>query len=230
IWDFGDGNQTTGCGVVSNTYTTSGSFDVSLFVTNSVGCSSTETYTNYINVHPIPLAAFNLNPEILNINDLEAHCINNSINATNFVWDFGDGTQGTLENPIHLFPDIPNSHYTVTLHATSEFNCTDSTQRTIQVQDVLLYYVPNAFTPDDDEFNQTFQPVFTSGFDPLDFRLLIFDRWGEVIFESRDTEHGWDGTYGGKTVQQGVYTWTIEFKETMTDKRHKVSGHVNILH
>ena len=73
--------------------------------------------------------------------------------------------------------------------------------------------MPNAFTPDDDEFNQTFMPVFTSGFDPQDFTLLIFDRWGELIFESHNHDVGWDGKFQGKLVQDGVYVWKIEFKE-----------------
>jgi gliding motility-associated-like protein len=89
--------------------------------------------------------------------------------------------------------------------------------------------VPNAFTPDNDEFNQTFKPIFTSGFDPMDYTLLIFDRWGELIFESHNHDVGWDGKFQGNFVQDGVYVWRIEFKETMTDKRHKVFGHVSIL-
>ena len=100
---------------------------------------------------------------------------------------------------------------------------------TIFDKDVLLYWVPNAFTPDGDEFNQVFKPIFTSGFDPYDYTLLIFDRWGELIFESHNHEVGWDGTYRGNLVQDGVYVWKLEFKETMTDKRHNKYGHVTIL-
>jgi gliding motility-associated-like protein len=107
--------------------------------------------------------------------------------------------------------------------------CTDTAYGTVVVQEELIFYVPNTFTPDGDEFNQAFQPVFTSGYDPFDFNLLIFNRWGEVIFESNDARVGWDGTYGGKYVQEGTYTWKIEFKTTKNDARKYTVGHVNVL-
>jgi gliding motility-associated-like protein len=71
--------------------------------------------------------------------------------------------------------------------------------------------------------------VFTSGFDPYDYKLLIFDRWGEVLFESNNASVGWDGTYGGQMMQDGVYIYQIEFKEEFTDNRHVLRGHVNLL-
>ena len=97
------------------------------------------------------------------------------------------------------------------------------------MDDVLIYYVPNTFTPDNDEFNQTFQPVFTAGFDPYDFQIIIFDRWGELIFESFNADEGWDGTYNGKLVPDGTYTWKIEFKTSSSDERVAVIGHLNLI-
>ncbi len=95
---------------------------------------------------------------------------------------------------------------------------------------VIIFYVPNVFTPDGDEFNEVFQPVFTAGYDPFDFHLMIFNRWGELIFESYNADIGWDGTYGERgLVQDGVYVWKIDFKETMSDKRHIHTGHVTVL-
>ena len=89
--------------------------------------------------------------------------------------------------------------------------------------------MPNTFTPDGDNYNEFFTPVFTSGYDPYDFDLYIFNRWGEIIWESHDASAGWDGTYGGNLVQDGTYTWKIEFKTTETDERMMVSGHVNVI-
>ena len=97
------------------------------------------------------------------------------------------------------------------------------------VSNELLFYVPNSFTPDSfDDLNSVFQSIFTSGYDPLNFSLLIFDRWGELVFETYDLEKGWRGTYGetGDVVQDGVYTWKIEFKEKDIDKKVQVMGHV----
>ena len=120
--------------------------------------------------------------------------------------------------------------YTVTLIVESAAGCIDSTTAFIQVEDVVLYHVPNAFTPDGDQFNETFQPVFVSGYDPYDYHLIIFNRWGEILFESYDVLGGWNGTYGeGGLVEDGVYTWKIDFKESMSDKRHEKMGHVVLL-
>lgn len=117
--------------------------------------------------------------------------------------------------------------------AFSPSGCVDSVSRIIQIKEDLLYYIPNCFTPDDDEFNQFFQPVFTSGFDPYDYNLFIYNRWGELIFESHDTQYGWNGSYGSNSeveiVQDGIYTWKIEFKTSDTDERKVIVGHVNVL-
>ena len=117
----------------------------------------------------------------------------------------------------------------MTLYAYSPLQCVDSVKATISVVEEVIYYIPNTFTPDDDNYNEYFKAVFTSGYDPYDFELLIFNRWGELIWESHDDSVGWDGTYGGEIVQDGTYTWKIEFKTTMTDERITVRGHVNVI-
>jgi gliding motility-associated-like protein len=79
-------------------------------------------------------------------------------------------------------------------------------------------------------YNQLFKPVFTSGYDPFDYTMLIYNRWGEVLFESHNAEFGWDGTYGADgLVKEGVYTWKIEFKTKASDERKMIVGHVNVL-
>lgn len=93
----------------------------------------------------------------------------------------------------------------------------------------LVYYVPNSFTPDDDNFNNTFQPVFSSGFDPFDYHLSIFNRWGEVIFESFDSSKGWNGYYGIEKCQDGVYTWKIIFGKPGIDDKELLTGHVVLI-
>jgi gliding motility-associated-like protein len=93
----------------------------------------------------------------------------------------------------------------------------------------LIYYIPNAFTPDGNEFNQTFQPIFTTGFDPYNFNLTIYNRWGEVVFESNDPTIGWDGTSkNGAYVQSGTYTWRIKFKLRNVDEHIIETGYVNM--
>ncbi|MBI3240067.1 MAG: gliding motility-associated C-terminal domain-containing protein, partial [Flavobacteriia bacterium] len=85
------------------------------------------------------------------------------------------------------------------------------------------------FTPDGDEFNNIFLPILTSGIDFSDFELKIYDRWGEILFESYDVNVGWDGTYHGKIVPQGTYTWTLQFGLIENDKDLFLTGHVSLM-
>jgi gliding motility-associated-like protein len=93
----------------------------------------------------------------------------------------------------------------------------------------LLYYLPNSFTPDGDEHNNTFKWVFTSGFDPYNFHILIFNRWGEVIYESKDANDYWDGTYNNTPCPAGAYTYRLQFKDIKTDGRYQFTGSVSLL-
>lgn len=150
-----------------------------------------------------------------------------STNATSWLWDFNGETTSTQQNPAHTFDGTGT--FTVTLHIESAEGCQDSIQMYLDIREELIFYVPNAFTPDGDEFNNVWQPIFTSGFDASDYHLLIFNRWGEVVFESYNHEVGWDGTYGGKLVADNVFTWVIEFGDINNDERHTVNGHLTIL-
>ena len=195
--------------------------------TSSTGCDST-IVTNVI-IEPSPIASFIANETVLNTSDTEVEFTNTSINATSYLWDFGDGLPNeSIENPVHVFPEA-YAGYSVTLYAFNNAGCVDSAYLTIQVEELLIYYIPNAFTPDGDEFNQTFKPIFTSGYDPFDYNLYIYNRWGELVFESHDTNIGWDGTFNGQMIQDGVYVWKVDFKTIMSDERVMDVGHVNLL-
>lgn len=95
----------------------------------------------------------------------------------------------------------------------------------------LVYYVPNSFTPDGDELNNTFKPVFTAGFDPYNYNMKIYNRWGELIFESKDVDYGWDGAYMGAKglCQEGTYIWVIEFKLLNKDVHKRINGHTTLI-
>jgi len=228
-WTFGDGSTTVGCGAVNHMFTEVGCYDVSLQVENAQGCVNSATYPNYICVEGNPNAAFYFSPATLNSSDLSTQTINTSTGATAYYWDFGDGTTSAEENPAHTFISSGNQEYEVMLVAISNAGCVDTTYNTIIVNEEVVFYIPNAFTPDGDAHNQTFQPVFSSGVDPKKYKLLIFDRWGEVIFESDNYDVGWDGAYGGELVQDGTYIWKVEFGEAQTDKRQTHTGHVTLL-
>lgn len=182
----------------------------------------------------IPVASFIPSEFELTNLDTEVFFENTSTGAVTYSWDFGDeSVNSTAENPVHVFPDDESGGYVVQLIAFSPLGCSDTITIAIQVWEELIYYIPNTFTPDGDEYNQTFQPIFESGFDPFDFNMLIFNRWGEVIFETNNHEIGWDGTYGAsgqrELVPQGIYTWKIEFKVEKNDERKMISGHLNVI-
>ena len=230
VWEIN--NETlTGCNTVGYTFENGGLYDVTLTTTTVNGCSGSITYEDLIYVEEIPLAAFTASPTMVSTMDTEVEFTNNSVGATDYMWNFGDeSANSTQENPTHSFPDEETAGYVVELIAFSEQGlCSDTAWQTINVQEELIFYMPNTFTPDGDSYNEFFRPVFTSGYDPYDFTLFVFNRWGEIIWESHDASIGWDGTYNGSIVPQGVYSWKIEFKTSATDERMMVTGHVNLL-
>jgi gliding motility-associated-like protein len=121
--------------------------------------------------------------------------------------------------------------YTISVFQTSN-GCISETQQTTITIDKCpeeLIYIPNTFTPDDNEFNNEWGPVFTSGYDPYRFELMLYDRWGEIIWESHNVLAKWDGTYGNKKCQDGIYTWFISYGVEDTDERKQIHGYVTII-
>lgn len=214
---------------LSASFTSAGCYDIELVATFN-GCTASSSIADYICVQNAPTTFFSTFPTEVSENTETINFYNNTNGAVTYSWDFGDGTSSTLFAPNHLFTNI-GSNLNVTLTATSSFGCTSSYTTTIPYKDPTIFYVPNTFTPDGDEFNQTWGPVFTRGFDPHNFNLYIYDRWGELVWESHNASDQWDGTYGksGKKAAQGVYIWRINFKPKETDDKITVSGHINLL-
>jgi trimeric autotransporter adhesin len=230
VWTLGNGTVLNGCGSVTTTFTTPGTFDVTLTTTTVLGCTASTTYFDYVYVEANPIASFSPSSTMITNLDPEVYFENTSVGAVDYDWNFGDGSSTIhTESPIHLFPEDEPGSYDVELIAYSALGCSDTAYMTITLTEELIFYVPNTFTPDDDDYNPIFQPVFTSGFDPYDYTLLIFNRWGEILFESHNAAVGWDGTYGGELMQDGTYTWKIEFKTNANDERKMAVGHVNMI-
>jgi gliding motility-associated-like protein len=227
-----NGQTINDCGNITYTFDDGGTYDVMLTTTSASGCVNSALYADYIYVEDTPIAAFSPSSNYLTTIFTEVQFENNSVGAVNYDWTFGDLTGTSNEvNPTHQYPNNEGGTYTVQLMAYSPLGCVDSAMATIAVVEELIYYIPNTFTPDGDSYNEYFLPIFTTGYDPYDFEILIYNRWGEVVWESHDVTVGWDGTYGAgqKVVQDGTYTWKIEFKTSMNDERITVSGHVNII-
>jgi trimeric autotransporter adhesin len=227
-WSFGNGQTSSSSLTGSTTFTSAGCYTVSLEVTDLNGCSTTLTKVNLVCVNPEATASFTPSPYEATVTHPEIHFINTSTNATSYIWNFGDGGNSSLVSPSHTYDEVA-SNYTVQLIAKNAFGCFDTATIIVRVLDELVYYIPNTFTPNGDEQNNIFQPIFTAGFDPYSFRLLIFNRWGETLFESKDPKVGWDGTYNEALVQEGIYAWTVSFKDQNTDKKYTANGHVTLM-
>ena len=172
-------------------------------------------------------------PALLNIScpyEPRITSINQSIGATKYRWSFGDGTLPVMSENIEHIYEVKPGEYNVQLIAIANGeNCSDTMIRRVSIPDETIYYVPNTFTPNNDKTNNVFTPIFSSGYDPQHYSFQVFDRWGEMIFESRNPSIGWDGTYAGDMVANDVYIWRIEFKEKLTDKKHQKYGNVNLV-
>jgi len=224
-WDFGDGSTS----IVQNpfhTYYSSNEYTVNLEITTMNDCVADTSLTVIIDIYAAPEANFIFSPnDVFTLTPVEFQDL--SINTETWNWNFGDGVTTTDQNPTHIFEHTGT--YGITLTVTNH-DCIDSIQTSITVFEDLLFFVPNAFTPDNDQLNQMFQPIFTSGFDPTDYHLMIFNRWGEIIFESYNTEIGWNGTLNSQNqVLDGVYIWKIVFGDINSDKKHTHQGIVTLL-
>ena len=233
-WTLSNGTFLNGCGTAPTVITQGGCVDVTLTTTSSNGCSGSFTVQDYICAEAPPIASFAPVPQVVSSMEPFTTFNNTSIGATDYFWDFGDGNTSIIENPSHEYEQGVAGSYSVMLVATTPLGCVDTAWSYVDVQEELIYYVPNSFTPDGDIFNQTFKPIFTSGFDIYNYTLLIYNRWGEVIYESNNPDIGWDGSYGSGNdnvgiVQDGVYVWKIRFKIRNYDEWREITGHVTLI-
>lgn len=210
---------------VAGSYT----YDILQVTEGTYGCTSviTESFTGTI--HPVPVVAFSVSPEMLSTSNSVASFTNETIGAADYFWEFGDDSTSTETHPYHLYDVESIDNVIVHLYATSEYGCVDSASIVITIKEEVLVYVPNTFTPDGDMHNPVFIPIITEGIELQDYSLTIYNRWGELIFESRDLHIGWDGTFKGKYVQDGTYTYEIQIKYIGESTREKIVGHVNLL-
>ena len=226
-WSFGDGATSTSCGPVTHEFTTAGSHDITLTVTNAGGCFTTFVAYDYITVYEVPKASFIFNPVNPTTLDTEVNFTDFSINADGWIWEFDHFGASTDQNPTFIFPE-EEGIYAVTLTTITDEGCRDSITKNITVNQDLSIFVPNIITPDGDSFNEVFKPYFT-GIDIYDYHLTIYNRWGEPVFESYNLAVGWNGTFGGEIVEDGVYIWHITTAEIASDKKLDYHGHVTVV-
>jgi gliding motility-associated-like protein len=200
-------------------FTSSGDHTVTLYSSAGTGCGDSITKI-------IPLGLFGViaDFDLANIpysNDVLF--TNKSVNAQNYVWDFNDGNWTSDKDPLHTFYDV--TKFKVCLAAWNSFGCGDTVCRVVDIKPDWTLYVPNTFTPDEDGLNDFFKAVGTH---IHDFKMSVFDRWGQELFVSTDLEKGWNGFYKGKMSQDDVYVWKISFTDP-SSKTHQLVRHVLLM-
>ncbi|MBI5219498.1 MAG: choice-of-anchor L domain-containing protein [Bacteroidia bacterium] len=227
IWNFGEGGAFSFSEHPQYTYQQSGIYDVGVAVTTYDGCTSNISLPQLITVYPKPDSRFTAEPEVASILKPEIYFTNLSTAYCMPFWSFGDGDSSMMGNPVHLYDAIGT--YNVSLLVQTMYGCKDTSIATIVIKDEVAFYVPTAFTPDNDGINDIFL-VKGHGIDNTTFLMQIYDRWGEIIFESKDINTGWDGRIKGPgaKVKSGTYTWIVSFND-YTGKKHLKSGPVTVI-
>lgn len=209
-----------------------GTYDIIMTVTSIYGCVYTDTMWSLINVLPNPVADFGFSVNPTNIFETSQIQLQDKSSFDVIDWQYYSSgsipTSSTNPNPYFDFPEGFEGDYPITLIVTTELGCTDTVTLIMQVINDVTFFAPNAFTPDDDEFNQLWKP-WISGIDVYDFELFVFNRWGEIVWESHDPSIGWDGTFMGKIVETGAYPWKATVKKPYVDERITFSGFVSVL-
>lgn len=209
VWDFGDG--TIGSDISpTHIYEEPGIYNISLEITSPLGCFISESWNNWIVVRASPIADFYFTPEELSSFNPVADFIDQSIEAASWFWDFdGDGTSTEI-NPTFTFPDT--GQQAVTLIVTHESGCQDSVTQIIDVVPKVTYFLPNAFTPNSDNVNDFYRGkgIFEG---MTNFNLTIWNRWGELVFETGDPNEGWNGRKKntGELSPNGVYVCVVTY-------------------
>jgi gliding motility-associated-like protein len=223
-WDFDEGKTATNYGPHNVTYFTPGPKTIRLTISeNSPNCSRTKDTTFTINVRPLPVADFVASPQPPLENTL-TRFTNRSIGASEFLWDFGDGASAVSRGDTsHLYTST--NTWDVYLYATTLFGCKDTAFAKVNSLILPLWDIPNAFTPNGDGKNDIFF-VNAYGVDLMDFR--IYNRFGQVIFESANPSFGWDGTFKGVPQPMDAYAYTLVIKFS-DGKQAKSSGNITLI-
>ena len=180
-------------------------------MTDTVGCES--SFTVEVPVLPNPVACFSLIPEAPSYLVGENIVFSNCSQYYNLChWDFGDISESTVPSPSHTYAEIGT--YDITLHVSdTTAGCDDTFEKTIIVHEKTRFYLPNSFTPNGDNVNDIFIPVQMEVKEDS-YTMLIYDRYGMLVFKSTDLNRGWDGTVNGRLVPTGdTYVYRVSYQD-----------------
>ncbi len=226
LWDFGDGTSSTQSNPL-HIYTQTGVYNVSLTIITTTGCKDTSTYKapGLITVKPSPKANFNADPLETDFFNSTINFIDLSKDGISMVFDLKDGTVLNQVPAQHYYENFGN--YAVTQIVTGSNGCPDTAVVWIKIRPEHLVWIPNAFTPFlKDGDNDVFKPVLVGA---TEYSLLIYDRWGNLLFTSHNLNDGWDGTFHNKACPLGVYVYKIVYKDEVEMRYHTRTGTISLV-
>lgn len=229
-WNIDNGTSFDGCTNSSYTFWDEGCYDITLNTETPNGCPGSTTMSSLICVLPSPDIDFYMSTNQISYGSSEVVFVNNSTNALDYFWDFGDGNTDTLYNPSAYEYEVNDeSFFIVTLNGITDLGCADSLQLELMVNQDAVIFAANTFTPDGDGLNDSWFPSVSTGIDQDFFGVQIYNRWGELIFEANDFYSSWDGTFQGNKAPIGTYTYRINYKKKQTEQREVIVGHVSLI-
>lgn len=226
-WDFGDGSAGASTQNPCHIYVMPSSpnkYSVTLTVTTSAGCSQSFTINNYVDAHPVTSAYFTISPKFTTLAEPRVNFYATGDTSWIYNWSFGDGYSGATSEPIHDYTAV--GKYQVCLYTTNFYNCADTLCDSVDIRADFSFYVPNVFTPNNDGVNEVFTPMGRSF---QDYDLTIYDRWGRIVFRSKDIRFSWDGKLSsGEQAPIGVYIYHIDLRD-LDGLKHNFIGNVALI-
>lgn len=231
-WNFGDNSPIDNTQNPTHCYQQSGQYTVSLTATSGDGCPTTTTINNMITVYQQPVASFTLGPQPTVLSNPTINFTDQSTGAVSWLWDFADPLDpsgSTVQNPSHTYSDT--GAYCARLIVTGSYpTCRDTATECLVISPEILIWVPNSFTPNGDQKNDVFQPMFNSELYIQNYEMLVFDRWGNLIFKTVDPYQGWDGRVQGHSgyAQIDTYVYKIWIRDKY-NKDYDFIGSINMV-
>ncbi len=232
-WSFQGGTPATATGSNPGSicFNSAGNYNVTLSIIDANGCTNSSTVNGMITVYANPTANFSFSPDnatalngLVTFTDL-------SVNATSWLWEFipnDANATSTAQNPTYTY--IDSGFYLVTLWVVSAEGCIDSISQYVEIKPDFVFWAPNAFTPNGDTHNDDWFPTGMY-WDDASFELYIYDRWGNLIFNTNSTTKRWNGKVdntGNEIVQEDVYVWKVIVRDNF-GMRHQYVGHVTVI-
>lgn len=220
-WNYFDG-QTDTVQTPLHTFEHAGVYSVSLISTTAEGCRADTVLPDLITVYPTPIASFIPEPGVTTIWQPVIYFDNKTLNGTQYSWTFGDSTTSELVNPSHTYTEV--GAYEVVLMTATQYGCRDTVRGIVRIEYGFNFYVPTAFTPNNDGVNDNFQGYGTY---IKNYEMGIYNRWGQLVYHTTDYSKPWDGKIN-QEVQSDVYVYKIRVVD-QNDELHNYIGKVTVV-